>query len=109
MGMDEPGAGQDVTAPRAPNEQRIRNLSYNNGKRKPSKLLWENWRINSLLSNRSLAGEVLSLHLERCPEGVEVMAFLGLSDPFLMMELPGQIQRNNALWEGPLLLYIFSN
>lgn len=37
------------------------------------------------------------------------MAFLGLSDLFLMMELPGQIQGNNALWEGPLLLYIFSN
>lgn len=95
--MDEPGAGRDVTAPRAPNQQRIRTLSYNNGKQKPSKLLWETWRINSLLSNRTLAGEALSLRLERCPERVEVMAFLGLSDLFLMMELPGQIQRNNAL------------
>lgn len=57
---------------------------------KPGELIGQ-----SRLSNRSLAGEAPSHHLEHCPEGAEVMAFLGLSSPFLMVELPGQIQNRD--------------
>lgn len=49
--MDESGgrAGRHIAAELL--MEWVRNLSYNNGKQKLSKLLWETWRINRLKSS----------------------------------------------------------